>query len=384
MKGAELALVTGTRIKVGASEACDVVIADATLGEVAFELDVAEDGVTLVRPDGAAVRMEPYQVHDFGTTAVATGPAEGPWQPLVRAAEAPAAADVKPSEPAAEPEAEAPAKDADEGEREKEPEKSRWGFGCFAVLFIVLIVLLLAAALWFWRDEWDWRKALGHEDGQVSVRCEEPQLAEIAEQNGLELVRDGDGAPLLRGNLRRRTERLAVRALALAAESGCRFDLTDDETLLSAADALLFAYTDGAIKAVSASNRVVALSGWAPDVAAFERAVRALDADVKGVERVDSRGVSVGGQGAPVRQQQAAFIPKAGDAPRPETVKKPKAKPVRDYPIAGILTRPYACVVMRDGRRLMEGAQIGGVVLERIEADRLVLREGKTTFEWRP
>ena len=383
MKGAELALVVGTRIKVGAAEVCDVVIADATLGDLAFELDVAEDGVTLVRPDGATVRLEPFQVHDFGTTAVAVGPAEGPWQPLVRAAEAAASATAEPAEPAEPTSEEVPAENPDEDDREKKPSKRRRVFGCLAVVLLAILIVLLLAALWFGRDVWDWWKVLGREDAPASVVCDKPQLAEIAAENGLQLVRDEDGVPLLRGNVRRRTERLAVRALALAAESRCRFDLTDDETLLGAADALLFAYTDGAIKAVAASNRVVTLSGWAPDRAAFERAVRALDADVKGIERVDSGGVSVG-TAAPERPKQSAFVPKPREELRPAAAKKSGAKPARSYPIAGILTRPYPCVVMRDGRRLMEGAQIGGTVLERIEADRLVLREGKTTFDWRP
>ena len=52
--------------------------------------------------------------------------------------------------------------------------------------------------------------------------------------------------------------------------------------------------------------------------------------------------------------------------------------------IAGILTAPYPCVVMRNGHRVMEGAQIGTAILEKIEADRLVLSEAGKTFEWRP
>ena len=60
MKGAEIALVGGTRVKVGASDACDIVVADATLGEVAFELDVTESGVTLIRPDGKVLPALAY------------------------------------------------------------------------------------------------------------------------------------------------------------------------------------------------------------------------------------------------------------------------------------------------------------------------------------
>jgi len=45
---------------------------------------------------------------------------------------------------------------------------------------------------------------------------------------------------------------------------------------------------------------------------------------------------------------------------------------------------PYPCVVLRTGLRLAEGAQIGTATIVRIEADRLILRDGKTEFAWRP
>jgi hypothetical protein len=48
------------------------------------------------------------------------------------------------------------------------------------------------------------------------------------------------------------------------------------------------------------------------------------------------------------------------------------------------LTVPYPCLVLSDGTRAMEGACFGGFVIEKIEADRVRVRQADGTFEWRP
>ena len=47
MKGAEVALVAGTRLKVGSADSCDIVLADATLGDEPLVIEVSADSVTL-------------------------------------------------------------------------------------------------------------------------------------------------------------------------------------------------------------------------------------------------------------------------------------------------------------------------------------------------
>jgi len=402
MKGAEIALVPGTRLSVGSSDECDIVLADASLGAKAFELDVAEGSVTMITPDGAQRQLEPFEVCDFGTSAVAIGPADGPWGELKRAAQlqAPAAAapaeEAQAAQPAEEekkvPPAEEPARQ--EGEGGKEEEKKKGGcLGC--ILSLALLALILAAAAWLL---WQYcpparefaqkivasaEKAAGRPAPDMTHVEKAPSLSEIAREHGLELS-GTNGVSVLKGNLRRRTERLAIRALANAAEPGCRFEVTDDETMLANSKELLFAYTEGAIDALAASNRTVVLRGYAPSPAALERALRALDMDVKGIEKVDTSRVSVGGT-APAEVAESAFVKEEG--PVSGLVKKP-AKPVQpgrsNIPIAGILTVPYPCVVMQNGHRIMEGAQVGAATLVKIEAERLVLSEGDRTFEWRP
>lgn len=426
MRGAEIALVEGLRVSVGSGDDCDIVLADGSLPAHAFELDVTATSVTLVRGDETQA-LTPFEVVDVGTTAFAVGPAEGPWpENLARAkglaAGATGARSGQPADGAtgAKPDAAgatsgaagarlgvkgsasvASAAGTSPAEAEASgnaSERRRRGCLFAALLFLSSLVILAGLLLFFWPRvraacpaaetarvavvgqslrAWDWAKGLCR---GIRARCAKPapaivpgpSLAEIAAQHGLALG-ERNGAPLLAGNLRRRTERLAIRSLALADDPNVRFDLTDDETLKAAANELLFVVTEGALKAVAASNRVVTLVGRIPTAAALTEAVRALNADVKGIERLETRGVAVGGT-APTAADEAPALPKRRTA-------KPSSP---DYPIAGILTAPYPCVVLRNGTRLTEGASLGTARLVRIAADKLTLTDGGTLIEWKP
>lgn len=69
LKGAEIALVAGTKVKVGSGDGCDVLVSDPSLGDVAFELEVAEDEVSIITPDGATKTLLDYEAHHFGSSA---------------------------------------------------------------------------------------------------------------------------------------------------------------------------------------------------------------------------------------------------------------------------------------------------------------------------
>ena len=403
MKGAEIALVAGTRVKVGSSDSCDIVIADASLASVAFELDVAGDSVMLITPDGSQRPMKPFEVCDFGTTDVAIGPADGPWGELTRPSgeQEAAAADAaveRPSAPESEPEAaEPPPPPAEPEEEKKEGGKG----GCLLSLVILLIVLAVAA--WLLRRYWPKAQELVDEvagGGQTQAQTQPAEVAvearakdsatipEIAEQYGLRFS-EVDGVPMLSGNLKRRTERMAIRALAKASDPRCKLDVTDDETMLANSKELVFAYTDGAINVLAATNRVIALGGYAPSPGALARTIRALNEDIRGIDNVDTTQVTVGGA-APADVAATAFVqesapeqvrPSAPAAPRPSAQRGPTRS---QFNIAGILTVPYPCVVLHSGHRVMEGAQIGSATLVKIEAEKLVMKDGDMTFEWTP
>lgn len=420
MKGAEIAIVNGMRVKVGSSPDCDIVIADTTLPDVAFELDVSDSGVTLVKTDGETRPLTAFEVADSGTTAVAVGPADEPWKDLFRPepksaepapAEEPAAPEAapEPEKPEEAPAGEASGEDAEKPAEEQPKRRHGVGCGCLSALILLLLLGLVTWLLWLycpaakpWLEKatpavtwvreksvaaygWCVEKYRGpvvvEESAEKRVVRVARELADLAKEHGLTLG-SRDGAPLLSGNLRRRTERLAIRALAQASDPQVKFDLTDDETLRASANELLFACTEGALKVVAATNRRVTVTGYAPNALALEKAIRALDADVKGIESLDTSCVAVGGL-PPSSVAGSSFVKDAAVAvvtPEAPVVKRPRL----DYPIAGILTEPYPCVVMRDGLRLIEGAQIGSAVLVKIEADRLTLKEGEHEFEWRP
>ena len=96
--------------------------------------------------------------------------------------------------------------------------------------------------------------------------------------------------------------------------------------------------------------------------------------DVARAFRLATDGVSVGGP-----------LPTATTDEPPTAPKRREAKPsAPDYPIAGILTAPYPCVVLRNGTRLTEGASLGTAVLVTIAADKLTLKDGGSVIEWRP
>lgn len=413
VKGAEIALVNGMKVKVGSSDACDIVIADGSLPAVAFELDVTEAGVSIIGSTGDARLLPPFEVASFGTTEVAVGPSDEPWKALVRAKPAEPEAAEKPTEAGEPKPAEEPGTEEKPVEEAEDPKtgRKRHGCGCGCLVFVILLALLGGFVWYFWpkiverypsadeyRDRvvtcgksygssvWDWCRKLFASDPKADVPEVPPAetLASIASTYGLDLV-DRDGAMLLKGNVKRRTERLAIRALALAADPLVTFDLTDDETMKKSTDELLFVVTEGALKAVSASNRVVEIEGYAPSTERLEHAIRSLNADVKGIERLITAGVRVGGQPpAPVAKSSFVAPEKpSANVPGPVTG-APKVKANRDYPIAGILSSPYPCVVLRTGHRLAEGAQLGSATIVRIEADRLVLKDGAAEFEWKP
>ena len=435
MRGAEIALVAGTRIKVGRGDDCDIVVADASLPETAFELDVADAAVTMVLPDGTAREMRPFEIHAFGTTSVALGPAEGAWEEL-----RPAERETPPESPVETPaEPETPVESAPAEVKDEKKKKSGLGcgIGCLGVILLILIVLALA---WFFRSPLvervpQLKPVVERIESFVSERtstgktpsAQQPKrpvtltLRELAAQHGISYA-ERESRPVLSGNLAHRTERLAIRALALATDRHCGLELSDDETLAGSADALLFTVTEGALKVFAVSNRAVTITGYAPSSAALDAALKALRADVPWTGDVDIRTVKVGGP-VPEEHKTSAFAvsgtlsdarPKAvaetGAKTAAETDAKPAAeadaKPVAEtradvadikisdvngrrlpqnmFPVAGVLTRPYPCVVLRDGHRIVEGGQLGSYTVVRIEADAVELKQGGGKANWKP
>lgn len=380
--GAEIALVAGTTVSFGRGESCDIVLGDQMLPEQAGELVVEEAQVVLTLPDGTQEPLAPLHVRSFETTAIAVGPADAPWGELVWPT-----ADAKPAE-APKPETAPPAK----GRRLQ-----------LALLVLLVAIVVLEFLVWFFwpqlnvgmmnaRVWWQQKSEKWFADKrELAARPYHRQtVEELAAAFGVEAVLPAEGsaeAPKLRGNLRRRAERLQLIALAYNAFPGIELDLSDDESLRASAEELLHIVTGDAVKVVSAADRKLELAGHLESPQALRRMLEAIQADVNFAESVDCSQVTlpVVAQSVPVppvvEVSDETAAPLDAVVPAAPAVVAPS---VPRLPVVGVLMTPYPCLVMRDGSRVLEGADFHGFLVSKITEDAVVLKQGDFTLEWKP
>ena len=391
-KGAEVALVEGVAVTLGKGDDCDIVLVDPTMPDAPLNVEATAGGVMV---DGKPV--EQFEVMTSGATSFAVGPAGVPWGAL----KWPKAETEEPKE---KPEA-AEKPEATEGteavekpaEPDEAPSRRRGGYcGCLVALFIVLAAL--AVLCWIFRDRiresdryeqfakigkgWYSRFTRESRDAKVSGEKHE-SLSDIAGKYGLKLV-ESNGVSTVVGNLRTRRDRLAATAEAYQAKPWVELDLTDDESFRAAADDALFTYTEGALKVAAATNRFLRIVGSSPSPLSLKRTLEALNADLPRLRGVDVSGVAMGVVARPVEPEDDSVV--AGDdgfsVKRAAVRKARKGAPV--LPVCGILTTPYPCLVMRDGRRIMEGAPLGDGVIVEIGADSVTITNSAGRFTWKP
>ena len=89
----------------------------------------------------------------------------------------------------------------------------------------------------------------------------------------------------------------------------------------------------------------------------------------------------------------ALNVPAPAEEPAGAPVVARKRKPAgtgqRDkqpdnLPVCGILTVPYPCLVLKNGTRLIEGAQVGESTIVKIEPDAVTLTNAMGRFVWKP
>lgn len=396
-RGAEIALVEGVAVTLGKGDECDIVLADSTLPEEPLSIEANGDAVTV-----NGEQLEQFAVKTLGATSFAVGPADAPWGEL----KWPAKGEIsrKDAEPqgketqAEEAHGEEDLRDSATPREEKadapEPEKKKHGcLGCLVVL--VLLVLLLAAFAWLFRATVRpyaekvlayARESLhvGGGTGGAGMGAALPMtLSEVASSYGLELE-ENDGQAKLSGNLKTRAERLRATAEAYEARPGVDLDLSDDESFRAAADDALFTITEGAIKVVAATNRVLSIAGTSPSPFALKRILESLSADLPKLRDIDATGVAYGM--VPGNEKSEEGDGDDGETPigvfharrRTSKAKEPS------LPVCGILTAPYPCLVMRDGSRVLEGAALDGNVIVKIEADAVTVTNATGRFTWKP
>ena len=211
-------------------------------------------------------------------------------------------------------------------------------------------------------------------------------IAAVAEKYSLSLSESEAGATLS-GNLKTRRERLSATAEAYEAMPGVSLDISDDESMRTSAEDALFTLTEGALKVAAATNRVVAIVGASPSPGALKKTLETLNADMPKLRGVDVTGVKFDaavGREEPSDGSGGPGSAVASRAARPSKASKSSRSASPDLPVCGILTAPYPCLVMRDGRRVLEGATIGGSTIVEIRADSVVVTNSTGRFEWKP
>lgn len=386
--GAEIALAEGA-VTFGSGDACDIVLADATLAAEAFVIETSGDGPTLrMLPDGEAKALELYTVFGSGEMEFVVGEEGVPWGMLKR----PEVPQPEPEEGEGVEEEAAPVTAEEPPLPEEKAEEKGRGFPVVWTLIVLILLLLCAlAGWWLWLHRGDLnRERL--ERVALKFRRAEPAaermvrpaetLDKIAAETGLELS-EQDGRKVLRGNFARRRERMAVAARAQAADRDVRLDLSDDETLKLAAEETLGMATGGRIRVTVATNRCLRLEGNARTRGELLQTVAALCADVNRLRRVDDTAV-VCADGHVV-EKPTTFQTVREAAPNPFVAKPARpGLPTPKCPVAGLILTPYPCLVMRDGSRVTVGAEIGGWTVEGISDREVSLRQGERTFRWKP
>ena len=401
-KGAEIALVSGVAVTLGKGDDCDIVLADPTLPSAPVSIEASDSGVTV---DGEP--LEPFAVKTSGATSFAIGPSDAPWGELKwpSKAESPKpeeerrdesggegreTADAKRDEASASPVSN-PAPD-DDGK----PKKKRGGC-CGCLVALVLLMFILAGLAWYYqaaiKDYCDSKgydiRAIGNvvqlvrssDESEKPTVAERITLATVAARYGLS-VEEKDGAAKITGNLKTRAERLRATAEAYEAKPGVELDLSDDESFRAAAIDALFTLTEGALKVQVATNRVLTISGVSRSPAALTRTLRALNDDLPKLRNADVAGVRFG---VVPKHETSGVGQEENPAVEPEFA-RPVAKKSKTplLPVCGILTKPYPCLVMRDGSRVLEGAPLGENIILKIEADAVVVTNSMGRFTWRP
>ncbi len=399
--GAEIALAEGV-VTFGSSDACDIVLADASLPAEAFAIETSAAGVSLKElPDGEAKKLDLYTLFTFGNTSFAVGENGVAW-PEVKAPAPP----PPPEPPAGETEEEAPAPPPPPppAEENPRPASNGRGFGCLVVL--VLVLLFFAGGYFLalrYGSFWKPRKGVAAPQAETAQREEAAParqgdsarkgdeaaapagpLGDWAAEYGVS-VSEKDGKTVLSGNFAKKADRERFKADAYARDADLVLDLSDDETLKSGVEEVLSSLCEGRITLEKATNRVVKLAGRVRSREELLQTVATICTDVNRVRVVDDTAVVCDDgkrTSAPTRYQALS----------PQSVRKqpfvtPPAKPgapALKSPVAGIILMPYPCLVLRDGTRAAEGAMVGEFKVEKIEADKVTLKHGEETVTWKP
>ena len=390
-KGAEIALPEGVAVTLGKGDDCDIVLADATLPDAPVSLAAAPDGVTL---DGAP--LESLHVKTIGATSFAVGPAGAPWGELAWPEKESLKVEGSQVESS---KGEGPNVEgsADSGEPsnlqpsnlQPSTKKKRRRLGCLVLLLLLVLVAIAMLRNPTFRHRARSRLArLGATSSATVSNGEAVSVPEasasglraLASRYGLAIEEGDGGAAKVSGNFATRRERLAATAEFYAAQPGVDLDLSDDESLRTAAEDTLAMLSEADLRVAAATNRVLALTGTARDI---RRTLEALAADLPKLRDVDVSSLKV--EGLQVEGLVAPSSTLQPSNPKPFNLQPSTFQPsTPPLPVCGILTTPYPCLVLKNGARVLEGAPLGDGVVLKIDADSVTITNSAGRFTWKP
>jgi hypothetical protein len=410
--GAEIVLVEGMTLSLGKGDACDILLADQSLADVACELEIDSERVRVLLPGGVEERLEPFHVKLLGeTTAIAIGPEKGAWGELIWPTRGAAAATADEAEPESET-----AQIEAENSPKSSPKRAirKWFLGLFLIVLLLLIAGVAAICYWPTAETWAAQKGVPVEKVKPTVHTsvtwckekgcelytlaraycaqkapEEPpapapiRLDEMATGLGL-TYEEIEGQPKISGNFATRAQRLSATASFYAAKPGVTLDLSDDESLRAAAVEVLDLVSEGKLQVHSARERALALMGYAPSATALRAVLEAIRADVPHVADIDCSRVTLGEATGVVEVEPTAQQPNVTAVKAAKAYRDGRKSLAPKMPVVGVVTVPYPCLVLKDGSRVTEGAEFGGFIIEKISADTIQIRGPEGTFEWRP
>ena len=402
-KGAEIALVEGVAITLGKTDDCDVILADPTLPDAPLEISASADAVLV-----GGVPLEPFNVRTAGSTGIAVGPADAPWGPLVwpkPEETSDSHIDESSDRQTVETKDDGTIQQSDDGttgqsvnqtirQSDNQTKKRRGCLGCLLAAIVILIILLLLG--WIFRAALrpraqalrdrisvKWRSNGGGEVSAVNTDAPASSgfaIERLADHYGL-LLEENNGRAKLTGNFATRAERLKATAEAYASRPGIELDFSDDESFRTAAEDSLFTLTEGAMKVMTATNRYLHLTGISESPLTLQKTLEQLNSDLPKLRGFDVASVKLVSPASPMPSEAAALADKQSNR---QTVKRP-ARPVAPVlPVCGILTTPYPCLVMRDGRRILEGGTVGDATILSIDADSVTVTNAAGRFTWKP
>ena len=344
--GAEVILPEGVRISLGRSDDCDIILADDTLPAKACEIEASSSAAEIFNYDGTDESLKFFHVkHLSQVSAIAIGPETGEWEALVYSAKK---EEASPSE-----------EEPQVSQASPEPFKPKRKCS-FKIL--LAIVMLGAAMVFFFGMNFSEEVSLEPIEDKVIDPME--GLLEMAGRYNLS-VSETSGAVVVSGVLPTQKDRIAATAEAYRTMKGIKLEIGDDESISHGAAETLRLVGAFGLSVEGAKGGRLSLKGAIAGKEDLMRALEAIRAEVPYLKDIVCSNVMV-----------------ACDLPDRVPVKVELRQP--QIKVAGIIAYPHPCIVLKDGTRLAEGAEIGGFSIEKISAESVLVRSAEGVIKWQP